>query len=105
MPTQEDEEQQAVDVMGIPGWDKVAKLSSALLALDGHVTNRQANEIKQLYLNLEEYDKKALVFTPRYKKAKGRFLKKKSSGHVGTEAMARYQLWHIQKKLQMTIYS
>jgi hypothetical protein len=31
-----------------PGWDKVGKLASALLALDGHVTNKQAAEITQL---------------------------------------------------------
>ena len=79
--------------MGIPGWDKVAKLASALLALDGHVTNKQADEITQLYLDLEEYDKKALVFMPKYKKAKGRFLKKKASGHIGTEAMARHVIY------------
>ena len=79
-----------MDSLGIPGWDKVGNLASALLALDGHVTNKQAAEIKQLHLNLEEFDRKALVFTPRFKKAKGRFLKKKSSGHVGTEEMAGY---------------
>ena len=65
--TQEDEET-AVDSLGIPGWDKVGKLASALLALDGHVTNKQAAEIKQLHLNLEEFDRKALVFTPKFKK-------------------------------------
>jgi hypothetical protein len=88
--TQEDEDE-AVDALGIPGWDKVGKLATALLALDGHVTNKQVAEITQLYHNLDEYDKKALAFPPRYKKAKGRFLKKKSSGHIGTEAMARYK--------------
>ncbi len=56
------------------------------------VTNKQAAEITQLYRNLDEYDRKALEFTPRWKKAKGRFLKKKASGHIGTEAMARYKL-------------
>ena len=35
------------------------------------------------------------MFTPRFKKAKGRFLKKKSSGHVDTEAMARYNTTKI----------
>ncbi|CAB3985034.1 Hypothetical predicted protein [Paramuricea clavata] len=48
---QEDEEA-AVDALGIPGWDKVGKLASSLLALDGHVTDKQAAEITQLYLNL-----------------------------------------------------
>ena len=59
----------------------------ALLALDGqfsHVTNKQANEIKKLYLDLDEYEKKAIVFSQSSKKPK------KSTGHVGTEAMARY---------------
>ena len=58
--------------MGIPGWDKVGKLAIALLAFDGqfgHVTNKQANEIKKLYLDLDEYDKKAIVFSPKFKKA------------------------------------
>ena len=36
--------------MGIPGWDKVGKLSSTLLALDGHVTNKQADENKATLL-------------------------------------------------------
>jgi hypothetical protein len=89
-----------VDASGIPGWDKVGKLANALLALDSHVTNKQAGEIKQLYLNLDEYDKKPLMFSPRYKKAKGRFLKKKKTGHVGTEAMARYVKW----KTKLTIF-
>ena len=59
---------------------------------DGHVTNKQAAEISQLYRNLDEYDRKALTFEPRWKKPKGRFLKKKASGHIGTEAMAKYKL-------------
>ena len=88
---QEDEEA-AVDALGIPGWDKVGKLASALLALNGHVTNKRAAEITQLYLNLDEYDRKALVFPPKFKRAKGRFLKKKTSGHIGTAAMARYNI-------------
>ncbi len=74
-----------MDALGIPGWDKVGKLATALLALDGHVTNKQAAEITQLYRNLDEYDRKALTFAPRWKKAKGRFLKKKASGHIGTK--------------------
>ena len=86
---QEDEDA-AVDSLGIPGWDKVGQLASALLTLNGHVTNKQAAEITKLYHNLDEYDKKALVFAPKLKNPKGRFLKKKVSGHIGTEAMARY---------------
>jgi hypothetical protein len=63
------------------------------LALDGYVTNKQAAEITQLYLNLDEYDKKALVFPPKFKKkSKGLFLKKKACGHIGTAAMARYNI-------------
>ena len=73
----------------IPGWVKVAKLADALLSLDGYVTNRQAEEIKQLYANLEEVDKKPLVFAPKFRKGKGKFHKKNKSGHVGTDAMAR----------------
>ena len=41
-----------------------------MLALDGNVTNKQADEITQLYLDLEEYDKKPLAFLPKFKKAK-----------------------------------
>ena len=74
-----------------------------MLALDGHVTNKQTAEITKLYNNLEEYDKKALVFKPRYKKAKGRFLKKKSSGHVGIEAMARYVVHNFMRNLSILI--
>lgn len=79
----------AQDASMIPGWDKVVKLADSLLSLDGYVTNRQADQIKQLYHNLEEVDKKSIAFTPKYKQGKGRFHKKKKSGHVGTDSMAR----------------
>jgi hypothetical protein len=90
--------------LGIPGWDKVGKLASALLALDGHVTNKQATEIARLYHNLEDYDRKALVFTPIAKKANGRFLKKKASGHIGTEPMARYKMTNNGGKQQQQFW-
>lgn len=47
----------------IPGWDEVAKLADALLSLVNYVTNRQANQIKQLYYHLEYVDKKHITFT------------------------------------------
>ena len=53
------------------------------------ITNRQAEQIKQLYDNLEEVYKKPLVFAPKLREGKGRFHKKKKSGHVGTDAVAR----------------
>ena len=55
----------------------------------------QAAEITQLFHNLDEYDKKALGFAPGWKKSKGWFLKKKFSGHIGTEPIARYKLNNI----------
>ncbi|CAB4038731.1 Leucine rich repeat containing, partial [Paramuricea clavata] len=38
---------------------------------------------------MDEYDKKVLMFPPKFKKAKCLFLKKKASGHIDTAAMAR----------------
>jgi hypothetical protein len=65
------EDEEATDALGIRGWDKVGKLATALLALDGNVSNKQAAEISRLYHNLEGYDKKDLIFPSRYKKVKG----------------------------------
>ena len=48
---------------GIPGWDRVDKLTAALLKLSGLcVTNAQASEIQALYRNLLEHDRKPLTY-------------------------------------------
>jgi hypothetical protein len=44
------------------------------------------------------------VFTPIAKQAKGRFLKKKASGHIGTEAMARYKITNNGGKQQQQFW-
>lgn len=92
-PFQADEHQStATDSAGLSGWDKVNKLAETLLYVKPCVTDSQVVEIKRLYLSLEEYDRKPLTFSPRMKKATGRFKQTKGnrSGHIGVEAMARY---------------
>ncbi|KAJ7384065.1 hypothetical protein OS493_024079 [Desmophyllum pertusum] len=86
----EDNESTAVDSAGLPGWDKVNRLAEALLNLGAYVTNAEVDNIKRLHADLDEYDRRALTFTPRYKKGKGRFKQSKNrSAHVGVESMAR----------------
>ena len=56
------------------------------------VTNSQAREIKQLYDDLLDYDKKPLVFKPKLQKPqRGRFACSKSSrsGYVNISSMKR----------------
>ncbi|KAK3720983.1 hypothetical protein QZH41_018540, partial [Actinostola sp. cb2023] len=85
------EEDEAYDARGIPGWDKVDALAKALVELDGlSVTNAQARVIKELYENLLDYDKKPISFKTRpVKPTRGRFARSKRSGHVTLEAMKR----------------
>ena len=55
------------------------------------MTNSDVDSIKRLYADLNEYDRRALKFTPRYQKGKGRFKQSKNrSAHIGLESMARY---------------
>ena len=86
---------EAVDSQGIPGWERVDRLARALLRPCGLcVTNTQAAEIQQLYSELLDYDKKPLTFQPRkMKPTRGRFARRKEYrvGHVGIEAVKRYQ--------------
>lgn len=86
---QEDDDD-AVDSHGIPGWDRVDRLARALIGLSGlAITNSQAREIKKLYNDLLPYDKKPLAFEPITRKpSHGRFARSKS-GHVGVEQMKR----------------
>ena len=89
--TVEDEDDEALDASGIPGWDKVDALAKALINLEGlAVTNAQAREIQKLYDDLLEYDKRPIVFKPRLQRSsRGRFARSKRSGHISLEAMKR----------------
>ena len=64
-PDGDEQSEGSVDSRGILGWEKVDKLARALVKLQGlSVTNAQASEIKELYHDLLEFDKKPLVFSP-----------------------------------------
>ena len=53
----------AIDSLGIPRWDKVDALATALLELTGlSMKSAQVEHIKELYTNLPVYDKKPLSF-------------------------------------------
>ena len=46
---------EAVDSLGIPGWDKIDQMARALVDLSGlSVTNEQARSIQQLYHHLHQ---------------------------------------------------
>lgn len=82
---------EAVDSLGIPGWDRVDQLARALVNLSGlSVTNDQARNIQQLYHQLHEYDKKPLTFTPHQPSTtqRGRFGRSKK-GHTTIDQMKR----------------
>lgn len=70
------------------------KLARALLKLRGlGVTNTQASQIQELYLNLSEFDKKPLVFSPSVHQApRGRFARSKSKAQsiIGIDHMKKY---------------
>ena len=58
------------------------------------VTNAQAAEIQRLYSELLDFDKRPLTFPlKKLKPTKGRFARTKQYrvGHVGIEAVKRYQ--------------
>ena len=71
----EDVDDEALDYRGIGGWEKVDRLARALVNLKGLcVTNAQAEELKMLYSQLLDYDKKPVTFQPRQiKRTRGRF--------------------------------
>lgn len=80
-----------MDSTGIPDWDRVSRLESAILNVGEFVTNAEVESIACLYADLSEYDWKALTFAPHFKKGKGRFQQLKNrSRHIGVEWMARY---------------
>ena len=86
----ENVDDEAVDYRGIPGWEKVDRLAKALLDLKGLcVTNAQAKELKMLYSQLLDYDKRPITFQPRQiKRPRGRFARSKG-GYAGVDAMKR----------------
>lgn len=71
------------------------RLARALLDLRGCVlTNAKADEIKRLYDDLSDYDKRPLTFQQRsVRQPRGRFSRSKTkenrSGHVGVTQMER----------------
>jgi hypothetical protein len=85
------EDEAAADASGIPGWDRVDDLAKALTELDGLAVNTsQAQEIEHLYNRLVDYDKRPIFFHPRRQRPpRGRFARKKQSGHMSVEAMKR----------------
>lgn len=86
------EVEEYIDSRGIPGWDRVEKLARALINLRGlSVSSTQAAEIKELYSNLLEFDKKPLVFKARLLSSpRGRFGRSKGKSHVGVDHVKRY---------------
>ena len=83
---------EAVDSLGIPGWDKVDQLARALVDLSGlSVTNEQARSIQQLYHHLHQYDKRPLSYTPHQTSTttRGRFGRSKR-GHTTVDQMKRF---------------
>lgn len=83
-----------VDSLGIPGWDKVDRLVTALLDLKGmSVSASQAETIKKLFGDLDEFDVRPLVFNPRKPKVTrpGRFGKKRfhHSGHATVDMVKK----------------
>ena len=110
-----DQREEAVDASGIPGWDRVNDLAKALIDLDGlAVTASQAQKIEHLYNRLVDYDKQPILFHPRHQRpSRGRFARKKQSGHMSVEAMKRLlsncflvphcNPWHV--KLQVFSFS
>ena len=77
-----------MDSSGIPGWDRVDNLAKALIGLA--VTTGQAEDIESLYNRLVDYDKWPILFQPQPQRpSRGRFGRRKASGHMSVEAMKR----------------
>ena len=75
----------------------MSKLVEALLGLSGlGVINDQAKDIMKLFENLEEYDKRLLVFyTARQRQLCGRFGRSKRVGHISVEKLKRFSLFML----------
>ena len=86
---EEEEDGDSVDSRGVSGWQKVDKLARALLRMDGlSIQASEANEVVQLYDQLEPFDKKPLTYKSVLKKvSSGRFGSRKRLRHVGIVAM------------------
>ena len=81
-----------VDSRGIPGWEKVAQLATALLNLRGlSLSNGEAQEIKTLWNSLDPYDKGVTkVLLKSQVQLSGCFYRQKKMGHTTVEQMRRY---------------
>ena len=77
--------------VNITGWDKVDKLARALINTKGLcISMVEADNIKRLYHNLIEFDKKPVVYKPiPHRQPKGRFARSKRSGHATVDLMKR----------------
>ena len=92
-PADNDDDETAndcTDTRGIPGWSKVDLLARALIdQSECSITNKEATRILKLYENLDEFDRRPMVFEPvAMKPASGRYQRSKS-GHVGVDAVKR----------------
>ena len=86
-PDRHEVEDEAVDALGIPGWDRVDELAKSLIELEGlAVSASQAQDIQRLYDRLVDYGKRPILFKPRpLRPSRGR----RKSGHISVEAMKR----------------
>ena len=91
---EEQEPVESVGYKGYPGWDKIDALACAFLALKGlSIKASEVDNIKQLYQNLLEFDKRSLQFSPRVKalRRQGRFAKSRSqSSYISIDCIKRY---------------
>ena len=81
-----------MDRRGLPGWDRVARLATALVSTKGLcVTAGQVADIVRLWGELDPADRRPTSFTPSGvpRESRGRFARKYRSGHVGVEATGR----------------
>lgn len=90
-----EQDNEVLDSLGIPGWDKVDSLASALLDLKGMcVSSSEAGKIKKLYEDLIDFDKQPLTYKPREPKLTrlGRRGRKKfhHSNHVTVDMVRRW---------------
>ncbi len=65
-----EQDNEVLDSLGIPGWDKVDSLASALLNLKGMCVSTSEAE-KKLYKDLINFDKQPLTYKPREPKRLG----------------------------------
>ena len=74
--------------MSIGGWDKVDRLATTLMKLEGLALTTEVVSIVELHEELLNFDQKSLDYPRYFKKNHGRFaLSKNSTGHFGEESM------------------